>query len=61
MGQTDDISSALLARARDVAKEHATVTEKLAVDFDPTAAKKLGQLTAVTSALKEWEKANEVI
>lgn len=43
-----------------MAKEHKSVTEKLAVDFDPTAAKKLGRLTSIASALKEWEKAKEV-
>lgn len=59
--QNGDISSALLERARNVAKEHASATAKLAVDFDPAAAKKLGQLTSVTTALKEWESANEVL
>lgn len=42
-----------------MAKEHATITEKLAVDFDARAAKKLGELSSVTAALKEWEKAKE--
>lgn len=58
--QKSDFSPALLKRARAVASEHASLREKLAVDFDPVAAKKLGQTSSVTSALKEWEKANEV-
>lgn len=56
-----EITPALLSRARSVAKEHASATAKLAIDFDPRAAKKLGELTSVTSALKEWEKANEAL
>lgn len=57
--QSVEITPALLSRARSVAKEHAAATAKLAVDFDTRAAKKLGELTSVTAALKEWEKANE--
>ncbi|KAL1310647.1 hypothetical protein AAFC00_000915 [Neodothiora populina] len=57
--QDSDVSPALLARARGIAKEHAFITKKLAVDFDPKAAKQLGQLSSVNSALQEWEKANE--
>ncbi|KAG9657983.1 release factor, partial [Aureobasidium melanogenum] len=53
------ISPALLSRARSMAKEHDEITAKLAENFDTKAAKKLGQLSSVTNALKEWEKAND--
>ncbi|TIA18740.1 release factor [Aureobasidium pullulans] len=53
------ISTALLSRARSMAKEHDEVTAKLAENFDSKAAKKLGQLSSVNNALKEWEKAND--
>ncbi|KAG9513339.1 release factor, partial [Aureobasidium melanogenum] len=53
------ISPALLSRARSMAKEHDEITARLAENFDTKAAKKLGQLSSVTNALKEWEKAND--
>ncbi|KAI4716235.1 release factor [Aureobasidium sp. EXF-10727] len=53
------ISPALLSRARLMAKEHDDITAKLAENFDTKAAKKLGQLSSVNNALKEWEKAND--
>lgn len=51
------ISPALLSRARAIAEEHATLTEKLATNYDATAAKKLGETSSTTTALKEYEKA----
>ena len=54
---TDSISPALLSRARSIADEHATLTEKLAGEFDARAAKRLGEVTSTTSALKEYNKA----
>lgn len=54
----DNISPALLSRARTLASEHATLTDKLASDFDAKAAKRLGELTSTTSALKEYDKAH---
>ncbi|OCK90796.1 release factor [Cenococcum geophilum 1.58] len=53
------ISPALLSRARAVAAEHSQLAQKLTNGFDARAAKKLGEITAVVNALKEWEKANE--
>lgn len=54
---SNNISPALLSRARSVAREHASLADKLANDFDPKAAKRLGELTSTTSALKEYDKA----
>lgn len=42
-----------------MAKEHGDITNKLAENFDTRAAKKLGELSPVTNALKDWEKAND--
>ncbi|KAK4991777.1 Peptide chain release factor 1, mitochondrial [Elasticomyces elasticus] len=53
------ISPALLSRARSVAAEHSVITKKLATDFDTRAAKRLGELSATTAALKEWDEAND--
>ena len=57
----DKISPALLSRARSIANEHATLTEKLASDFDVKAAKKLGELSSTASALKEYDKATSTL
>lgn len=54
---SDSISPALLSKARALANEHASITEKLANDFDARSAKRLGELTSTTSALKEYDKA----
>lgn len=51
------ISPALLSRARAVATEHATLSKKLATDFDARAAKRLGELSSTSHALKEYDKA----
>lgn len=50
-----DISPALLSRARSIASQHASISSQLATDFDARAAKKLGELTRVTNALKEYQ------
>ncbi|PGH31110.1 peptide chain release factor 1 [[Emmonsia] crescens] len=55
------ISPVLLNRARLIANEHASLTSKLAETFDPKTAKRAGELATTTTALKEWEKANESI
>ncbi|OAX80247.1 hypothetical protein ACJ72_05426 [Emergomyces africanus] len=55
------ISPVLLSRARSIADEHASLTSKLAESFDPKTAKRIGELATTTTALKEWEKANESI
>ena len=54
------ISTALLGRARSIAIEHTKLSDALAQDFDPTTARKIGELSAVASTLRKWEKASEV-
>ncbi|OTA28704.1 hypothetical protein BTJ68_09552 [Hortaea werneckii EXF-2000] len=51
------ISPALLTRARTIAQEHATLTDKLASDYDAASAKRLGELQRTCSAVKEYDKA----
>lgn len=53
----DSISPALLSRAQLLANEHTALTDKLASDYDAKAAKRLGELSSTTNALKEYEKA----
>ncbi|SMQ45212.1 unnamed protein product [Zymoseptoria tritici ST99CH_3D7] len=57
----DNLSSALLSRARNVASEHATLTQKLATDFDASAAKRLGELTRTANAIQEYDKAKSAL
>lgn len=54
------ISPALLNRARALAAEHAQLTRDLNTEYDSQIAKKAGSLSAVTTALSGWEKANNV-
>lgn len=51
------ISPALLSRARNIAVEHGTLSEKLANDFDTKAAKRMGEISRTAAAVKEYEKA----
>ncbi|KAI7536008.1 release factor [Hortaea werneckii] len=51
------ISPALLTRARTIAQEHATLTDKLASDYDAASAKRLGELQRTSTAIKEYDKA----
>jgi peptide chain release factor 1 len=44
-----------------MAKEYDQITSQLSDTFDTQAAKKLGQLSSVTNALREWEKANDAL
>ncbi|GAB1739910.1 hypothetical protein NU219Hw_g4841t1 [Hortaea werneckii] len=53
----DSISPALLTRARTIAQEHATLTDKLASDYDAASAKRLGELQRTSTAIKEYDKA----
>ena len=57
---SESIPLALLARARNIAVEHKSLTEKLADGFDTKSAKKLGEYGPIVSALEKWDKANEV-
>ena len=56
----ESVPPALLTRARDIALEHKSLTEKLANGFDTRAAKRVGECGPIVRALDEWEKANEV-
>jgi len=58
---TDNVSPALLSRARSIAQEHATLSEKLATDYDAQAAKRLGELQGTSSAIKEYDKAHSAL
>jgi hypothetical protein len=55
------ISSILLSRARSAAAEHARLSSELEKSFDTKIAKRVGELSATTNALKEWESANDVL
>jgi len=53
------LSPTLLSRARAATREHAAIEEKLALSFDTSSAKRLGDLLPITTALQKWEKASE--
>ncbi|KAI9798833.1 MAG: hypothetical protein M1825_004956 [Sarcosagium campestre] len=53
------LSPALLSRARAVDSEHAELSKKVSEDFDARSAKRLGELSPIVNALREWEAANE--
>ncbi|KAI0134047.1 hypothetical protein BJ170DRAFT_608359 [Xylariales sp. AK1849] len=48
---------ALLQRARGISAEHAQLESTLSNSFDPKLAKRLGEVSRVATALKEWEAA----
>ncbi|KAH8671598.1 hypothetical protein BX600DRAFT_250859 [Xylariales sp. PMI_506] len=52
-----NLPPALLQRARSIALEHAELQASLSDSFDTKAAKRLGELSRVADALKEWEAA----
>ncbi|KAI0206705.1 release factor [Astrocystis sublimbata] len=58
---TSSLPRALLDRARSIAKEHDQLVVTLESDFDPKTAKRVGELSRVASALKEWETAQASI
>ncbi|KAJ4983832.1 RF-1 domain-containing protein [Stagonosporopsis vannaccii] len=58
---SESIPPALLSRARNIALEHKTLTDKLANGFDSKSAKKLGEYSPIVSALEKWDKANESV
>ena len=43
-----------------MAAEYSKLSGELGEDFNPRTAKRVGELSAVTSALREWEDANSV-
>ncbi|KAK3377945.1 hypothetical protein B0H63DRAFT_451775 [Podospora didyma] len=49
---------ALIARARKIAAEHDQLVTSLETDFDPQMAKRVGEISRVATALKEFQKAN---
>jgi len=50
----------LLHRARAVAAEHAQLSAANADNYDVSVAKKIGELSTVCTALKDWEDAQNV-
>jgi peptide chain release factor 1 len=54
------VSPLLLKRAREVAKEFHQLSTQLAENFEAKAAKRIGELLPTTTALKEWEQAENV-
>ncbi|KAF2092105.1 release factor [Saccharata proteae CBS 121410] len=56
---SESISPALLSRARSIAAEHDQLTKKLAENFDINTAKRIGEISRVADALKEWDRAEE--
>lgn len=57
VGTSESISPALLSRARAAAAEHASLTEKLATDFDARAAKRLGEISRTVAAIQDYDRA----
>ncbi|KAI0427603.1 release factor [Xylaria sp. FL1042] len=51
----------LLERARNIAKEHEQLTVALESDFNTKTAKRVGELSRVAAALKEWDAAQSSI
>lgn len=56
----DLVSPNLLERAKSIASEHARLSLQNAEDYDVSVAKKIGELGPVTTALKEYEDAQNV-
>jgi peptide chain release factor 1 len=54
-------SGALLARARNMASEHARLSKETAETFDAKISRRIGELKGVTEALKEWEDTQNTI
>ncbi|KAI0812071.1 release factor [Xylaria sp. FL0064] len=58
---TSALPRVLLERARNIAKEHEQLTIALESDFDTKTAKRVGELSRVAVALKEWDAAQSSI
>ena len=56
-GVNASVSPKLLSLARSVASEHATLSRKLADDFDAKASKRLGDLSRTVTAINEYDHA----
>jgi peptide chain release factor 1 len=58
---TDNIlSPVLLRRAQSIAQEHTRLSAENAENYDLAVAKKIGEMGAVTAAVKEWDEAHNV-
>lgn len=57
----DGLSQGLLERARKTAAEYSRLNGENAESYDITVAKRIGELSSVTTALKEYEAARNVI
>ncbi|KAI4180761.1 MAG: hypothetical protein L6R41_007032 [Letrouitia leprolyta] len=55
------ISPSLLGRAQSIAAEHEKLLREIQEGYDSQSAKRIGELSAVTNALKGWETANKAI
>ncbi|KAI1099532.1 release factor [Jackrogersella minutella] len=51
----------LLSRARNIAAEHDKLVNAIKDEFDPKTAKRIGELSRVANALKEWDAAQSSI
>ncbi|TRX97274.1 hypothetical protein FHL15_002068 [Xylaria flabelliformis] len=58
---TSTLPLVLLERARNIAKEHDQLAATLESDFDVKTAKRVGELSPVVLALKEWDAAQSSI
>ncbi|OLN86457.1 putative peptide chain release factor 1, mitochondrial [Colletotrichum chlorophyti] len=56
-----DLPPALLQRARNLATEHDQLSRTLEEDYDIKTARRVGELSSVVHALREWEKAESSI
>ena len=54
------LSPSLLKRARVVAADHAVLSKQNAESYEALRAKKIGELSAVTNALADWDNAQNV-
>ena len=50
----------MLNRARSLAKEHGSLSARLADSFDTKIAKRVGELAPISKAVQEWDTMNEV-
>ncbi|KAI9856478.1 MAG: hypothetical protein M1824_005416 [Vezdaea acicularis] len=55
------VSPVLISRARSIAHEHDDLSKAVAENFDSRAAKRIGELSAVAKALRNWEDVNKSI
>ncbi|KAI0528311.1 release factor [Xylaria bambusicola] len=58
---TNTLPLVLLERARNIAKEHDQLTVTIESDFNSKTAKRIGELSRVATALKEWDAAQSSI